>query len=114
MITSPPSTSLNNLLAVKIPPQYSVLDWSCIFGCVAPLPPVTQNTLYFQFSSINLKFTIKLTNPVSFLSAFEMTSSSLGDMDYGTYTPVSPCQVPCRSCDPNNTAYCLSCYLWKS
>lgn len=114
MTTIPPSSSLINILAVRVPPQYTVQDWSCIFGCTAPLPPITQNTIYFQFSSINLKFTIRLTNPVSFLSAFSMTSTSLGDMDYGTFTPVSPCQSPCRSCDTNTTSNCLSCYLWKS
>jgi hypothetical protein len=103
MTTVPPADSLNNLLEVVIPNQYTIQDWGCIFGCTAPLPPPISSTLYFSLSSTYISFTIKLTNPVSTYTAIQMTSSSLGDMDYGSYLPVVPCNTPCRSCSTNKS-----------
>lgn len=103
MTTAPPTDSLSNLLEVVIPNQYSIHEWSCIFGCTAPLPPPVSGVLYFTISSTIVSLTIRLTNPVSSYSAIQMTSSSLGDMDYGTYLPTVPCNVPCRSCSTNKS-----------
>lgn len=114
MTTTPPVTSTNNFLVVAIPSQYTILDWSCIFGCVAPQPPPISGTLYFGISSTVVSFTVKLRNPISFTSPILMTSTSLGDMDYGSYLPSAVCSSPCRSCDPLNRYTCLSCYLWSS
>lgn len=114
MTTTPPSGSTNNFLVVAVPSQYSILEWSCIYGCVAPQPPPLSGTLYFSISSTVVGFTIKLKNPISFTSPILMTSTSLGDMDYGSYLPSAVCTSPCRSCDALNRSSCLSCYLWSS
>ncbi len=103
MTTAPPTNSLNNLLQVTIPSQYTILSWNCILGCTAPLPPPISGTLYFTIFSTMVSFVIRLQNPVSFLSPIQMTSISLGNMDYGTYLSVAPCVMPCRSCATNST-----------
>lgn len=113
MTTGLPVDSGNNLLLVSVPPQYGIQDWACVYGCTAPQPPPISGVLYFSISSTTVSFTIKLLNPVAFLSPIQMTSTSLGDMDHGSYLPVAPCASPCRSCS-SNTSECLTCYLWSS
>lgn len=82
--TTPPSVSQANYLIVNIPATYSIQSWSCQFGCTAPQTPPTNNAIYFPISSTNVKFSLNLFNPVSFLSSIQLTSSStVGDMDYG-------------------------------
>lgn len=114
MTTPLPSASANNYLTVTIPNQYGIQEWACVFGCAAPAPPVTGGLLYFGISSTKVSFTVKIVNPVAFLSYVKMTSSSFGDMDYGQYLPVTPCLSPCRSCSTSSPTQCLSCYLWSS
>ena len=114
MTTAPPASSLSNMLEVAIPTsQYTIQDWSCLFGCTAPLPPPVGGTLYFSISSTIVSLTIKLINPVSSYRAIQMTSTSLGDMDHGTFLPTAPCNSPCRSCTANQSE-CLTCYLWSA
>ena len=114
MTTVPPPNSLNNLLQVTIPSQYVIQTWNCIVGCITPTTPPVSGSLYFSISSTSVSFAIKLINPVAFLSSIQMTSISLGNMDYGAYLPVTPCSVPCRSCASNSSSYCLTCYQWSS
>lgn len=104
MTTTPPTTSVNNLLQVSIPNQYAIQEWACVYGCTAPQPPPIGGVLYFGLLSTVVGFTVKMVNPVAFLSAIQMTSSSFGDMDYGVYLPAVPCAAPCRSCSTANTS----------
>lgn len=114
MTTPPPTESTNNFLVVAVPSNYAIQSWTCITGCSsAPSLPIS-GTVYFPISSTKLTFTLKLLNPITFSNPIRMTSTSLGDMDSGTYLPASPCLNPCRSCSLTNSSFCLSCYQWSS
>jgi hypothetical protein len=83
LATTPPASSLSNSLILTIPAAYNILNWSCVYGCSAPTSSIA-GALYFPTSSTNIKLTVSLTNPVTFLSPISLTSSSSqGYMDYG-------------------------------
>ena len=99
---------------MTLPSEATGATVSGILNCGTPIKLAIG--YFFNTFSTNCIIGVSLTNPSSFDSAkfIFKTSNSQGDVDYGYYTPVTPCVSPCRSCIANNKSSCLSCYSWSS
>lgn len=107
-------TTPNPLVLLITPPAgLLVTAATCLLNCGNATKLIGY---YFPVSSTNCIVTFSLTNPSAFGSAIKFvfkTSNSLGDMDYGDYSPQLVCPSPCRSC-LNGSSICLTCYSWSS
>lgn len=99
MTTIPPLNSIDNYLIVSLPEGYLVGNITCILGCTVDSIGTGNRSLQLKITSTGVRFNAGTVNPLTFNNPIEMTSASMfGQMDYGSYIPLHPCQFPCRSC----------------
>lgn len=108
------STPNASSLLLTPPSGLIVASASCQLNCGSPSKLAIG--YLFSVTSTSSIVTLTVTNPTAFDSTNTFifkTANSLGDMDFGQFTPQLVCNSPCRSCS-TNTSVCLTCYSWSS